>query len=163
MENDENKIPWAPIEARLAKMERKIPWLADRLGVDKNAIYNWTKRGGVPMTYLPQLMKELGLSADELMPNVSINSRIRDQNQPLSEEAEMLIRCVRRLDGLGDLARKTFVLHARLLLLAQHGTTIQDTFTGQEWLTQAEEEAEERLRNRKIGGEDAGTRQHRRR
>jgi hypothetical protein len=126
MEIDENKIPWEPIEARLREMKRKAPWLADELGVDKNAVYNWPKRGGVPMTHLPKLIKTLGIPADELLASGTVNSPNTEEKTPLSDEAEQLIQCVLRLDGLGELARKTFAGHLTLLTLAEQMLGMQD-------------------------------------
>lgn len=126
METDENKIPWGPIEARLREMKRKAPWLADELGVDKNAVYNWPKRGGVPMTHLSKLIKTLGIPADELLGSTTSNSPITEQKTPLSDEAELLIQCVQRLDRLGELARKTFAGHLALLTLAEKMLGMQD-------------------------------------
>lgn len=126
MEIDENKIPWEPIEARLREMKRKAPWLADELGVDKNAIYNWPKRGGVPMTHLAKLVKTLGIPADELLGSVTGNSANTEQKTPLSAEAELLIQCVLRLDRLGEPARKTFAGHLTLLTLAEQMLGMQD-------------------------------------
>lgn len=48
------------------------------------------------------------------------------QKHPLSAEAELLIQCVLRLDGLGELARKTFAGHTHLLLLAEQMLGMQD-------------------------------------
>jgi len=126
MEIDEKKIPWEPIEARLREMKRKAPWLADELGVDKNAVYNWPKRGGVPMAHLSKLIKTLGISADELLPTGSGNSPNTDQKTPLSAEAELLIQCVLRLDGLGETAAQMFAHHASLLMLAEQMLGMQD-------------------------------------
>jgi hypothetical protein len=43
----------------------------------------------------------------------------------LSDEAKNLILCVERLDGAGDLARKTFTYHTGLLLLSSAATELQ--------------------------------------
>jgi hypothetical protein len=126
MEIDENKIPWEPIEARLREMKRKAPWLADELGVDKNAVYNWPKRGGVPMAHLAKLIKTLGVPADELLGAPVSNSANTEQKTPLSDEAELLIQCVLRLDRLGGMARKTFAGHLALLTLAEQMLGMQD-------------------------------------
>jgi len=43
----------------------------------------------------------------------------------LSGEAEALIACVRHLDGIGELARKTFILHTGLLQVSSAFTELQ--------------------------------------
>lgn len=139
MEIDENKIPWEPIEARLREMKRKAPWLADELGVDKNAVYNWPKRGGVPMAHLPKLIKTLGIPAEDLLVSSTPNSPNTDQKTPLSAEAELLIQCVVRLDGLGEMARKTFAGHLTLLTLAEQMLGMQDAEVVRELHIQAQE------------------------
>lgn len=48
-----------------------------------------------------------------------------DQKVPLSDEAKSLISCVERLDGLGELARKTFIYHTGLLLLSSAAAELQ--------------------------------------
>lgn len=126
MDIDEKKIPWEPIEARLKEMKRKAPWLADELGVDKNAVYNWPKRGGVPMAHLPKLVQSLSISADELLGSALSNSPNTDQKPPLSAEAELLIQCVLRLDALGPAGSQMFAHHRALLTLAEQMLGMQD-------------------------------------
>lgn len=132
MENDDKKIPWEPIEARLREMKRKAPWLADELGVDKNAVYNWPKRGGVPMAHLPKLMECLRLSADELLGTDTANSGNTGQLPPLSDEAELLIQCVLRLDGSDPKITQMFAHHASLLTLASQMMGMQDADVARE-------------------------------
>jgi len=48
------------------------------------------------------------------------------QKAPLSAEAELLIQCVLRLDGLGAAASQMFAHHASLLLLAERLMGMQD-------------------------------------
>lgn len=50
---------------------------------------------------------------------------ISEAISPLSDEAKSLILCVERLDGLGDLARRTFVYHQGLLLLSSAAAELQ--------------------------------------
>lgn len=52
------------------------------------------------------------------MPNNGIDNT-------LSGEAEALIACVRHLDGVGELARKTFILHTGLLQVSSAFTELQ--------------------------------------
>lgn len=54
------------------------------------------------------------------------NSPINDQNPPLSDEAQALIRCVERLDGSGPEFAQMFAAHARLLALAEHVMGMHD-------------------------------------
>lgn len=48
------------------------------------------------------------------------------QKAPLSAEAELLIQCVLRLDGLGPVASQMFAHHAALLTLAEQMMGMQD-------------------------------------
>ena len=48
-----------------------------------------------------------------------------DQNPALSDEAKSLILCVVRLDSVGELARKTFLLHTGLLQVSAAFTEFQ--------------------------------------
>lgn len=160
MENDEKKIPWDPIEARLKELKRKAPWLADELGVDKNAVYNWPKRGGVPMAHLPKLVQSLGVSADKLLESANVKSGNRDQKRALSDEARALIQCVIRLDMGNDHIKKIFRLHAGLLLLSQNASPPQDLSAEQNLLDLAELEAQS-FRDQLSGGDDAGIKERR--
>jgi hypothetical protein len=156
METDEKKIPWGPIERRLKKLERKVPWLAEKLDVEKNAVYNWPKRGGVPMAYLPKLVEHLQVNADDLLEAANVKSAKRGTKAPLSDEAKHLIQCVIRIDRLGDAAREIFRLHTGLLLLSHKSTPPQDLSAEQDFLEQVTLELEDlEFRNRLIGGDDA--------
>ncbi|BEH18887.1 hypothetical protein [Burkholderia pseudomallei] len=50
--------------------------------------------------------------------SVDLDLSISGQNSALSDEAKRLISCVVRLDSVGELARKTFLIHAGLLQLS---------------------------------------------
>jgi hypothetical protein len=63
---------------------------------------------------------------------------ISEANSPLSDEAKSLILCVERLDGTGDLARKTFTLHQGLLLLSSAAAELQTGFVRSQMLADLE-------------------------
>ena len=46
-------------------------------------------------------------------------------DRPLSDEAKSLILCVERLDGIGEISRKTFAYHTGLLLLSSAAAELQ--------------------------------------
>lgn len=129
MEQDPKKIPWPIVESHLTRIKRKIPWLADQLGIDKNAIYNWPNRGGVPMAYLLPIADALGISQGELLENGNANSPIRGQKRSLSDAAERLIFSIVRLDGVGGQMADVIAHHAALLTFAEHSLQVQDTDT----------------------------------
>lgn len=60
------------------------------------------------------------------------------QNSALSDEAKSLILCVQRLDGLGELARKTFTYHTGLLLLSSAAAELQTGSVRSQMLAQLE-------------------------
>jgi hypothetical protein len=162
MEKDDAKIPWPAVDAQLKRIKRRAPWLAEELGVEKNAIYNWPKRGGVPMAYLPKLVSLFDISSDELLEAAAAKSPKRSQNSALSDEARELIQCVVRLDAMGDLDRKTFVLHAALLELAKKAFVTHDLSAERDLLERAEAEAESlRFRDPLREGADAGNKRRR--
>lgn len=94
---------------------------------------------------------------------------IRGQLTPLSDEAEELIECVRRLDKAGEVARKTFTLHAGLLLLQLNEERAEDAQAGldsegltkhsAQALSDAERTAQEQVvsRGKTSRGKHAGT------
>jgi transcriptional regulator with XRE-family HTH domain len=87
-----------------------------------------------------------------------------DKEKPLlSDEADALIKEILRLDGAGDLARKTFALHRGLLLLFPYSETSEDATAGHPLLDEGERAAHEVLsRDRHSGGiSHAGTRTRR--
>ncbi len=55
-----------------------------------------------------------------------VNPPKREVNQPLSDEAELLIQCVLRLDSLGATASQMFAHHTSLLTLAEQMLGMQD-------------------------------------
>ncbi|RQZ08931.1 hypothetical protein DF105_01110 [Burkholderia stagnalis] len=67
---------------------------------------------------------ELGwLDHDHAADDVHLS--ISAQNNALSDEAKSLISCVVRLDSVGELARKSFLLHKGLLQLSAAFTEFQ--------------------------------------
>ncbi len=100
------------------------------------------KLSGVPQPTIARILKgntpDIGTAkklADALQVSITWlidrtgngpNSSIRDQKTPLSDEAELLIQCVRLLDGSGPEIAQMFASHARLLVLAAHLKGIHD-------------------------------------
>ncbi|MFM0044079.1 hypothetical protein [Paraburkholderia sediminicola] len=68
-----------------------------------------------------------------------IDSSISGHKSALSDEAKSLILCVERLDGLGDLAHKTFSYHTGLLLLSSAATELQTGSVRAQMLEQLEQ------------------------
>lgn len=68
----------------------------------------------------------------------SSNSSNIGQNAALSDEAKSLILCIERLDGLGELARKTFTYHTGLLLLSSAAAELQTGSVRSQMLAQLE-------------------------
>ena len=54
-----------------------------------------------------------------------LDTSIKSPNSVLSDEAKSLILCVERLDSVGELARKTFLLHTGLLQVSAAFTEFQ--------------------------------------
>ena len=50
----------------------------------------------------------------------------REANSLLSEVAQLLIQCVLRLDGLGEIGKKTLTAHLTLLSIAEQALGMQD-------------------------------------
>lgn len=69
----------------------------------------------------------------------NVESSIKEDLSPLSDEAKSLILCVERLDGLGDLARKTFTLHQGLLLLSSAAAELQTGSVRSQMLAELEQ------------------------
>ncbi|HEX7911740.1 MAG TPA: hypothetical protein VF534_27115 [Paraburkholderia sp.] len=67
------------------------------------------------------------------------DSSISGHKSPLSDEAKSLILCVERLDGIGDLARKTFVWHTGLLLLSSAAAELQTGLVQSQMLAELEQ------------------------
>jgi transcriptional regulator with XRE-family HTH domain len=102
---------------------------ARRCGVSAPTVNDW-ENGDIKELSAPKLLAICeALSVDPwelLLGKGRINAPKREVNQPLSDEAELLIQCVLRLDGLGELARKTFAGHLNLLALAEQMLGMQD-------------------------------------
>jgi hypothetical protein len=123
---NDKKISWDLIHARLndPRNPHDQKWLGDRLGVNKNVVSNWKKRGGVPVQYARAVSDVLGVSLDELL-GVSETPSTGHKHR-LSDEAIDLILWVVQLDRLGDLSRKTFAAHKGLLQLSAAAANLQD-------------------------------------
>ena len=68
----------------------------------------------------------------------SANPSISGHKSVLSDEAKSLILCVERLDGLGDLARKTFALHTGLLVLSSAAAGLHTDLVTSQMLAELE-------------------------
>lgn len=100
----------------------KLNALAEKCGVSYQTVQQWMKDDGTypKIENLEPLAGALGTTPWYLLFGIHAGGEapINDPFPSLSFEANELIQCVIRLDGLGDLARKAFVLHQGLLLLA---------------------------------------------
>lgn len=124
-------IPWYRIETKMTG-HRNQPWLASQLGVSKAAVTNWKARGGIPLEHAPHISALLDIPLDDLMGvQDAFNSPKRAQKRHLSKEAERLILCVTRLDGLGEPAHKLFLNQLSLMEIAVSGWGVQDMDRGQ--------------------------------
>lgn len=150
--------------------------IADLCDVSYQTVQQWAKDESEKGT-LPRLEKLEALAgALKTTPwfllfgiHASGEAPIRRQLTPLSDEAEELIECVRRLDKAGDLARKTFALHTGLLLLQLNEERREDAQAGldsegltkqsTQVLTDAERTAQEQVvsRDQTSRGKHAGT------
>jgi transcriptional regulator with XRE-family HTH domain len=131
--------------------------IADACGVKWQTVQQWCKDGGSypKVENLEPLASLLGTTPWYLLFGVDGTGVMKDtRDKPLlSDEAEDLISCVSRLDGLGDVARKTFALHTGLLLLSLRYEGKEDAVTGHNLLDRAEQEAKELL-SRTLPAED---------
>lgn len=125
-------IPWARIESKMTGHKNQ-PWLANELGVTKAAVTNWKARGGIPLEHAPVIADLLDIPLEDLMGAVdpSLKSVNRGLKRHLSKEAQELILCVTRLDGLGEPARKLFSNQLSILEVAASGWGGQYTDRGQ--------------------------------
>jgi hypothetical protein len=84
---------------------------------------------------------------DNLHSSDSPNVAISGQNAPLSDEARALILCVTCLDGLGEVAHKTFEFHTGLLQLSAAFTEFQTASARSQMLAEADRLLSSRLDN----------------
>jgi transcriptional regulator with XRE-family HTH domain len=102
---------------------------ARRCGVSAPTVNDW-ENGDIKELSGPKLLKvceALDLDPWEVVVGKPrVNPPKREVNQPLSDEAELLIQCVMHLDGLGATASQMFALHASLLRLAEPAMGMQD-------------------------------------
>jgi hypothetical protein len=120
-------IPWEFIERRLPDNVRGPTAIARELGIpERNTVGNWRQRGA-PLDYAVGLAKLLRISPAEVLEAAEGDNSVKSgRNTALSTEALELIMWVARLDGLGELARKTFTAHAGLLALSEAAAKLQD-------------------------------------
>lgn len=138
------------ISARREEMGLSKSEFARRCGVSAPTVNDW-ENGDIKELSGPKLLKiceALSLDPWEVLAGKPrANPPKREVNQPLSDEAELLIQCVLRNDSQSDLVRKTFALHADLLNISLSQYLSHDSTTGHELLEQAEREAEALLTN----------------
>lgn len=108
--------------------------IAEACSVTYQTVQQWCKDGGTypKIENLEPLAGVLKTTPWYLLFGIHAGgeSPIKDPFPALSDEANELIQCVIRLDALGDLARKAFVLHQGLLLLALDKKTQDDAQAG---------------------------------
>jgi transcriptional regulator with XRE-family HTH domain len=102
---------------------------ARRCGVSAPTVNDW-ENGDIKELSGPKLLKicdALKLDPWEVLTGRrQLNAPIREVKSSLSDEAELLIRCVMRLDGLGSRASQMFAHHTSLLELAEQMMGMQD-------------------------------------
>lgn len=109
-------IPWMRIAHLVGRRQK---WLADELGVSKQAVTNWRTRGSIPLDYATRISALLNLPVEDLLGiSDGANSQKRDQNRPLSDAAKRLIFCAAKLDRSGADAHKILEHHAALIEFA---------------------------------------------
>lgn len=127
MKPSKNTIPWTFVLEHMPEGMGPAA-LARALQTDKSVVGNWKTRG-VPLSYARDLARILvGVTTDDLLSEAGENDSGNSGQKPcLSDEARSLILCVARLDGGGNLARKTFAATQGLLLLSEVATRMQDS------------------------------------
>ena len=113
-------------EIRRANLAR---WLQTNSAPPKEkSLFSQLKGGGsFGERVARRLESDYGMGAGYLDQEPDDKSANTGQKAPLSNEAKLLIQCVLRLDGLGEMARKTFAGHLALLTLAEQMLGMQDT------------------------------------
>ncbi len=104
--------------------------IADACGVKYQTVQQWAEDDGTypRIENLEPLAGVLKTTPWYLLFGIHAGSEapIRGQKPVLSEEAEELIQCVIRLDGLENFDRQAFVLHQGLLLLQLRAERTED-------------------------------------
>lgn len=130
------------VAARREELGLSKAEFARRCGVSAPTVNDW-ENGDIKELSGPKLLKicdALSLDPWEVLAGKPrVNPPIREANSPLSDEAELLIRCVARLDGLGERAAQMFAHHASLLVLAEQMMGMQDDEVVRELHIQQEE------------------------
>lgn len=127
-------------------------------GVTKGTVNQWLdgKIKSMKMGYAARIEKELGYRTAWLV--MGDGTPMDRDKHLLSDEARDLIGCIVRLDGLGEAARKNFVLHTGLFLLSFPDERVEDAQAGRDLLNQAEIEAMDLVsRRRAREDKNAGT------
>lgn len=103
-------------------------------GVPQPTINRILKGNNPDIGTAKKLADALGVSITWLIDRSGIgpDSSINDQNTPLTDEAQLLIQCVRRLDGSAPEFAQMFAHYARLLALAEHLMGMQDADVARE-------------------------------
>lgn len=60
-------IPWARIEALMARGARTQAWLAGRLNIAPNVVTNWKRRGGAPVARAQQIARAFSVALDDIV------------------------------------------------------------------------------------------------
>lgn len=126
--------------------------LGAAMGVTKGTVNQWLngKIKSLKLEYAKRLQERYGYNVDWLVLGTGpkkggvsqegdVNSLKREEKQPLSDEAELLISCVRRLDGLNKHAPEIFGYIVAILELAHKGALTYSSRAGQESLSDEEE------------------------
>lgn len=117
------------VAARREELGLSKAEFARRCGVSAPTVNDW-ENGDIKELSGPKLLKicdALRLDPWEVLTGrPQLNSPIREVKSALSDEAELLIRCVVRLDGLGYRASQMFAHHTSLLELAEQLMGMQD-------------------------------------
>ena len=104
--------------------------IANACGVSWQTVQQWCRDGGPfpKIENLEPLASLLETTPWYLLFGVDAAGNLSntEEKTALSDEADELIQCVVRLDGLGALAREAFTGHLKLLALAEQMLGIQD-------------------------------------
>lgn len=111
-------ISWDKVSAYLTGT-RTQKWLGDELGVEKNVVANWKKRGHIPLNQVGHLSTLLDVPVQDLITDDSADSSNKTQKTLLSDAARNLILCVTRLDALGEKSQDFLEHHGALLALSE--------------------------------------------
>jgi transcriptional regulator with XRE-family HTH domain len=138
---------------RKLRKERDLSYqaIATECGVSWQTVQQWCKEEGgtyPKVENLETLAGLLGTTPWFLLWGVDHAGNLSntDQNSPLSEGAEDLIRWVTRLDGIGDQAKKFFPILTQILQVADSFTLPQNETTGIDEFRRAEKDLSEAMK-----------------